>query len=140
LNKNNTVLSIFTIVAVFAMGFAVYPHQNAAATIQDAQQAIRDAQNDLNGVTFPTASNETRASIAEGQEGLANVSSMLNNLNGNSGFSSPSQGASPLDSLGTDSLGQGASPLDSLGTDSLGQGASPSDQGTSSADNSPSQQ
>jgi hypothetical protein len=107
------------------MGFAIYPYQNAAATIQDAQQAIRDAQNDLNGVTFPTASNETRASIAEGQEGLANVSSMLNNLNGNSGFSSPSQGASPLDSLGTDSLGQGASPLD---------------QGTgSAADNSPSQ-
>jgi hypothetical protein len=110
LNKNNTVLSIFTIVAVFAMGFSVFTYQNAAATIQDAQQAIRDAQNDLNGVTFPTADNETRASIAEGQEGLANVSSMLNNLNGNSGISSPSQGASPLDSLGTDSLGQGASP------------------------------
>jgi hypothetical protein len=111
-------------VAVFAMGFAVYPYQNAAATIQDAQQEIRDAQNDLNEVTFPTASNETTASIAEGQEGLANVSSMLNNLIGNSGISS---------------LSQGASPSDSLGTDSLGQGASPSDQGTGSADNSPRQ-
>ena len=88
---------MFTIVAVLAIGFAVYPHQNAIATIQDAQEAIRDARNDLNGVTLPTASNETRASIAEGQEGLANVSSMLNNLNGNSGISSPSQGASPLD-------------------------------------------
>jgi hypothetical protein len=114
------------------MGFSVFTYQNAAATIQDAQQAIRDAQNDLNGVTFPTADNETRASIAEGQEGLANVSSMLNNLNGNSGISSPNQGASPLDSLGTETLGQGASPLDSLGTETLGQG-------TGSADNSPSQ-
>ncbi len=31
MNKNNTLLSIFTIVAVFAMGIAAHSHQNAAA-------------------------------------------------------------------------------------------------------------
>ncbi len=126
---------MFTIVAVFALGIAAYSYQNAAATIQDAQEAIRDAQNDLNGVTFPTASNETRASIAEGQEGLANVSSMLSNLEDSSGISSPSQGASPLGSLSIDSLGQGASPSDQ-GTGSSDQGTGSSDQGTGSSDNS----
>jgi hypothetical protein len=113
LNKNNKVLSIFTMVAVFAMGIAAHSYQNAAATIQDPQDAISDAQNALSRVSsFPSIDDNASSSIAEGQEGLANVSSMLSGLNGGGGLSPLGQGADSFGGQNTDPLGQGSSILD----------------------------
>ncbi len=131
MNKNNTALSVFTIVAVFALGVVVYSPQNAgASSIADPQQAILEAQDSLNALNFPGANNETREGVAEGQEGLANLSSMLNSLGSGTGdTSSPlgQSGSSPLGQSGSSPLGQsGSSPLGQSGSSPLGQsGSSP---------------
>ena len=105
-------------VAVFAMGIAAHSFQNASATIEDPQSAINDAQNALSRVgSFPNIDANASSSIAEGQEGLANVSSMLSGSNGG--------GLSPL--------GQGSDILDQ-GIGSLDTGISSSDNGTSTSD------
>ena len=124
MNQYNKTLSIFTIVAVFAMGLAVYSYQNASATIissgQDpARDAISDAQNVLQSLNSSSLlNNETRSAIAEGQEGLNNAtsaldgaSSALSNLPGQSS-------TSPLGSQSTDPLGQNSG-LVNKGTNSL---------------------
>ncbi|MEJ7642401.1 MAG: hypothetical protein WKF36_09445, partial [Candidatus Nitrosocosmicus sp.] len=129
--NNNTMLSIFTIVAVFAMGLAVYSYQNAAATIisndqNPARDAIRDAQNVLESLNSTSLlNNETRAIIAEGQEGLDNAtsaldnaSSVLSNLPGESSTSPSGQSAGSLGSQNTDPLGQNSG-LVNKGTNSI---------------------
>ncbi len=95
MNKNNIVLSIVTIIAVFTSGITIYTHQSASATTEsndDPRLGIQQAQEALDRLNFPNASNETKANIEEGQEGLANITSMLNQLNG--GSSSPLAGQS----------------------------------------------
>jgi hypothetical protein len=135
LNINNKTLSIFTIVAVFAMGLAVYSHQNAAATIissaQDApRDAILDAQSALKSLESTSQNKEVRDAIAEGQEGLSNATSALdnatsalNNLPGESSISPLDQGAGSLGNQNTDPVGQSSDLLDQ-GTNSLGNSTS----------------
>ena len=120
LNKNNKTLSIFAMVAVFAMGVAVYAHQNAAATIisdaQDApRDAIRDAQNALKSLESANQNPEVAKAIEEGQEGLNNATSaldnatsVLNNLPGESSTSPLGQNSGSLNQ-GTNSLGNSTS-------------------------------
>ncbi len=93
---------MFTIVAVLAVGLAVFSYQNAAATIisngQDAaRDAIRGAQNALESLDATSLlDNETRAIVAEGQEGLDNASSALDNLPGGISVSSSGQSSESL--------------------------------------------
>ncbi len=115
------------------MGLAVYSYQNAAATIisndQDpARDAIRDAQNVLKSLN---SNDETRAIIAEGQEGLDNATSALDNA------------TSVLSNLpgesSTSPLGQSAGSLGSQNTDPLGQNSGLVNQDTNSIEDSASQ-
>jgi hypothetical protein len=79
LNKNNTVLSISTIVAVFAMGFSVYPYQNAAALTSTMDCAPNCFDKVLDHLT--EAQDEIDESDYSGLEvELAKVKSLLNQL------------------------------------------------------------
>jgi hypothetical protein len=84
-------------VAVFTLGIAAHSYQNAAAVVMSSPEAQK-AQMDLEMLKyFPNSSNDTKAGIGEGQEGIKNATEMLNQLNG--------QKSSSL--LESDPLGQG---------------------------------
>jgi hypothetical protein len=79
LNKNNTILSIFAMVAVFAMGFAVQSYQNATAFTSTMDCAPNCFDKVLDHLT--EAQDEIDESDFSGLEvELAKAKSLLNQL------------------------------------------------------------
>ncbi len=79
MNKNNTILSIFTIVAVFAMGIAIYSYQNAAALTSTMDCAPNCFDKILDHLT--EAQDEIDESDFSGlQVDLAKAKSLVNQL------------------------------------------------------------
>jgi hypothetical protein len=80
MNKNNKVLSIFTMVAVFAMGIAAHSYQNAAAA---AASTLNCAPNCFNEVSdhIREAQDKIDASDVAGAQGeLSIVKALIDQL------------------------------------------------------------
>ncbi len=79
MNKNNTVLSIFTIVAAFSLGFAAYPYQDAAA-LSTTLNCAPDCFDEVSDHIKAAENKLEAADLAGAQAELAIVKALIDQL------------------------------------------------------------